>query len=160
MYSLVEYNGNPFLAKITVEEYGNGSKRAYNVERIKMSASSRAQYFQIKSAYRGNFASNADKISVADLHSLVKQFDSNFNPKAVNSILLNHDDTPKTFYHSTNENFTDFKTGNGTLGKEIYFSDYSQQIYGRNIIKVFLKAENPVMFSKLPKGAREVNSEG
>lgn len=45
---------------------------------IKKSALSRAQYFQIKSAYRGNFASNADKKSIADLHSLVKQFDSNF----------------------------------------------------------------------------------
>ena len=36
MYSLVEYNGNPFLAKITVEEYGNKTRhRAYNFDRIK-----------------------------------------------------------------------------------------------------------------------------
>ena len=73
LYSIVEYNGNPFLAKITVEEYGNeGSRRAYNVARIKMSSFSRAQYSQMKSAYRGSFASNDDALSVADLVSLVK----------------------------------------------------------------------------------------
>ncbi len=74
----VEYNGNPFLAKITVEEYGNETRhRAYNVERIKMSALSRAQYSQMKSAYRVHFASNADAISIANLFSLVKQYEKN-----------------------------------------------------------------------------------
>lgn len=76
LYSLIEYNGNPFLAKITVEEYGNETKRrAYNVERIKMSALSRAQYSQIKSVYRGSFASSADSVSVAELFDFVKTYD-------------------------------------------------------------------------------------
>lgn len=83
MYSLVEYNGNPFLAKIAVEEYGNEARhRAYNVERIKMSALSRAQYSQMKSAYRVHFASNADAISIFDLFSLVKQYDKKIQSEA------------------------------------------------------------------------------
>ncbi|MBE6705437.1 MAG: hypothetical protein E7583_09255 [Ruminococcaceae bacterium] len=45
LYSVVEYQGAPFLAKITVEEYDTAGKhRAYNAQRIKMSALSRAQY--------------------------------------------------------------------------------------------------------------------
>ena len=73
LYSIVKYNGNLFLARITVEEYGmDGSKRTYNVQRIKMSTLSRAQYSQIKSAYRGKFASNVDVVTIANLHLLVK----------------------------------------------------------------------------------------
>ena len=107
MYSLVEYNGNPFLAKIAVEEYGNDSNhRAYNVERIKMSALSRAQYSQMKSAYRGKFASNADGISIADLFSLVKQYDKKFNPKTVNKDFLN-----EGLKHERKDNIVDFARG-------------------------------------------------
>lgn len=59
-YSIVEYQGAPFLAKIVVEKYDtDGKHRAYNAHRIKMSALSRAQYSQLKTAYRGNYASNA-----------------------------------------------------------------------------------------------------
>ena len=39
--------------------------------KIKMSALSRTQYEQIKSAYRDNPASNADEISIAYLGSIV-----------------------------------------------------------------------------------------
>lgn len=54
-----------------------------------MSALSRTQYSQKKSAYRGNLASNADAVSVAELHSLVKEYDKKFAPKPVNPVLLN-----------------------------------------------------------------------
>ena len=49
-----------------------------------MSTLSRTQYHQIKSAYRGNLASNVDAVSVADLHALVKMYDKNFTPKPAN----------------------------------------------------------------------------
>jgi len=74
LYAVVEYQGAPFLAKITVEEYEVNKKRAYNAQRIKMSALSRAQYTQLKTAYRGIYASNADAISVSDLFNLVKTY--------------------------------------------------------------------------------------
>ena len=142
MYSLVEYNGNPFLAKIAVEEYGNDSNhRAYNVERIKMSALSRAQYLQIKSAYRENFASNADTLSVSDLFSLVKQYDSKFKPKSVNSILLNEDGTPKVFYHGTNKHFNEFNP-NEIASREgsFFFAENIEdaEAYGKNVYEVYL----------------------
>ena len=81
LYTLVEFQGAPFLAKLTVEEYDfQGKHRAYNVQRIKMSTLSRAQYSQLKTAYRGKYASSVDAISIADLHALVKQYDKEFKP--------------------------------------------------------------------------------
>ena len=46
------------------------------------------------------------------------------------------------------------------LGRGIYFSDYSQGIYGKNIVQAYLTAKNPVRLSDLPKGSREINSAG
>ena len=54
----------------------DGKTRAYNAQRIKMSTLSRAQYSQLKAAYRGNNASSVDAISVADLVTLVKTYDN------------------------------------------------------------------------------------
>ena len=54
-----------------------------------MSALSRAEYNQMKSAYSDIFASSADAVSVAELHSLVKEYDKKFAPKPVNPVLLN-----------------------------------------------------------------------
>ena len=107
MYSIVEYQGAPFLAKITVEEYEVNKKRAYNAQRIKMSALSRAQYNQLKTAYRGNYASNADAISIADLFDLVKTYDKSFNPKP-SSVVVDENGMPKKVYHSTSEKFDAF----------------------------------------------------
>ncbi len=45
----------------------------------------------MKSVYRGKYASNADGISIADLHELVKQFDKDFKPNPVNPLFLNED---------------------------------------------------------------------
>ncbi len=145
-YSVVEYNGNPFLAKIAVEEYNiDSEKRAYNVERIKMSALSRTQYSTMKASYRGNLVSNADGISVADLFELVKTYDKKFQPKPVNEALLNEDGTPKVFYHGTkaNRKFNIFK--NETVS--IWFSSSKgyANIFSNNskIYEVYLHLENP-----------------
>ncbi len=114
-YAIVEYNKAPFLAKIAVEEYDvDGKRRAYNVERIKMSALSRAEYSSMKDSYRVQYASNADGISIADLHQLVKTYDPKFSPKPVNKVLLNADGTPKVFYHGTNQDFSVFQTDGST----------------------------------------------
>ena len=43
-----------------------------NAQRIKISTLSRAQYSQLKTAYRGNYASSVDAISISDLYELVK----------------------------------------------------------------------------------------
>lgn len=153
LYSLVEFNGNPFLAKITVEEYDvDGKHRAYNVQRIKMSTLSRAQYSQMKSAYRGKFASNVDAISIADLFKLVKNYDSNFKPNSVNKKFLNDDGTPRIFYHGSKAQFTEFdrsksskKVRLNVLGEGNYFTANKSgaERYGDNIIDAYLRLKNP-----------------
>ena len=145
LYSVVEFNGNPFLAKITVEEYDvDGKHRAYNMQRIKMSALSRAQYSQMKSAYRGKFASNADAISIADLFKLVKNYDSKFKPNSVNKMFLNDEGTPRIFYHGSKTQFTEFdrsksskKVRLNVLGEGNYFTanKSAAERYGDNVIE-------------------------
>ncbi len=147
LYSVIEYNGNPFLAKIAVEEYNiDSEKRAYNVERIKMSALSRLQYDAMKASHRNSLASNADGISVADLFELVKTYDKKFHPKPVNEALLNEDGTPKVFYHGSNQQFYAFKNGqkNGWLGKGIYFAEEKAyaKTNGKNLSENYLSARN------------------
>lgn len=129
MYSLVEYNGNPFLAKITVEEYGNETnRRAYNVERIKMSALSRREYDEMKKHNPFKRKQNADAISIANLFSLVKQYDKKFNPKPVNPVMLNDDGTPKVFYHGTpNGTFNVFKDWQYFTDNRNYADVYQSQ---------------------------------
>ena len=73
---------------------------------------------------------------------------------------VNDDGTPKVWYHSTNADFTSFKRGSGVLGDGIYFSDYSQGLYGKNIMEAYLTAENPINLRSLPRGAKEINSVG
>ncbi len=118
-YSIVEYNGNPFLAKIDVEEYGTHgtSRRAYNLARIKMSSLSRKTFNELKVA---NSASNDDGIIISDLFGLVKTYDKSFKPKPVNPAMMNEDGTPRVFYHGTRDTFSVFdkeKRGNNTKTK-------------------------------------------
>lgn len=61
-----------------------------------MSALSRAQYSQLKTAYRGKYASNADAISILDLFQLVNTYDKEFNPKEPSKV-VNVDGTPRGY---------------------------------------------------------------
>ena len=64
-----------------------------------MSTLSRAQYSQLKAAYRGNYASSVDAISIANLHDFVKRFDEDFSPTPeVNKLILERG-RPKVYYH-------------------------------------------------------------
>lgn len=74
--------------------------------------------------------------------------------------MLNEDGTPKMWYHSTNADFKAFKKGSGVLGDGIYFSGYSQNLYGENTKAVYIHAGNPVHLRALPQGAKNVNSAG
>ena len=150
LYSIVEYQGAPFLAKIVIEEYDvDGKKRAYNARRIKMSTLSRAQHSQLKAAYRGNYASNVDAVSIADLFSLVKTYDKEFSPKPVHKAVLNDDGTPRVFYHGTRTEFDTFdvrKSRVGAYGKGIYFSPSraNAQAYGSaHVMGCYLAMRNP-----------------
>ena len=82
LYCPVVYNSAPFIAKIAIEEYSiDGKRKAYNAQKIKMSALPRAHFNTLnKEAKARKIRLQADEITIADLHILVKQFDENFNP--------------------------------------------------------------------------------
>lgn len=159
-YSIVEFNGNPFLAKIAVEEYNNGARRAYNLQRIKMSALSRAEYNQIKSAYLDVFASSADAVSVADLHSFVKLYDKKFKPKDINQDFINEDGTPKVFYHGTDTVWTEYdlsKNRNQMWGDGIYLTPDPNRarLYGKYVMPFYVKADTNNRIAKLTGKTRD-----
>ena len=108
-----------------------------------MSALSRAQYSQLKAGYRGNYASNADAISISDLFQLVKTYDENFKPDEPSKI-VNADGTPKIMYHGSPEQFTIFDKkkakSSGAYGRGFYFTakalaGSSPSLLGRNMQK-------------------------
>ena len=150
LYTPISINGAPFVAKLCIEEYGfNESKRAYNLQRLKISEVSRAQYSQLIDENRGKYAYTSDALSVAQLFEFVKQKDKKFKPNPVNQVLLNEDGTPKVFYHGTRENFTEFskkKVKPGFYGRGFYFTTEKTQsnVYGESM-EVFLRIENPLM---------------
>ena len=161
-YAVADIGNGSEMLKLYVEEMNDPNqsdtaKRAYQLQHIE-------KYQQSDAKGSGNLPSpviqTADVNTVSDLFKIVKQKDDNFYPKPANIAFINEDGTPKVFYHSTNAEFTVFKPGNGILGRGIYFSDYSQGLYGKNIVQSYLTAKNPVRLSDLPKGSREINSAG
>ncbi|MBR5231379.1 MAG: hypothetical protein IKW00_03930 [Clostridia bacterium] len=77
LYTLVYYNGKPWVAKVTVEEYGFGKengKRFYNLRAIKISPAANTPAFE--KAY-GAGAYSGDDLTVADLFELVKKHGQN-----------------------------------------------------------------------------------
>ena len=58
----------------------NSKPTSAYIQRIKMSTLSRAQYSQLKTAYRGKYASSVDTLSIADLYKFVKTYDKDFSP--------------------------------------------------------------------------------
>lgn len=96
LYAPISVNDAPFIAKLSIEEYDlTGKNRAYNLQRIKLSEVSRAQYSQLIEENRGKFAYTSDALSVAQLFNLVKTYDTKFKPNPVNEALINKaDDTP------------------------------------------------------------------
>ena len=149
LYTPVSINGAPFIAKLAVEEYDLTEKnRAYNLQRIQLSALSRAQFAEIILQNREKYAYSTDALSVSQLHQFVKNEDNGFNPKS-SSKIVNFDGTPKVMYHGTNYDFTVFdkrKAKAGAFGKGFYFSPSKSVagMYGtKNNLEVYLKVQNP-----------------
>ncbi len=127
LYAFVDYNDTPYIAKITVEEYGvnESARRFYNLRGIKIEPIGGAP--DVKTSYgtmpvidsTTSIANSPNGIlsvsegltdgksatannTVAELYNFVKRFDKDFSAgAAVNPILLNKDGTPKVFYHGT-----------------------------------------------------------
>ena len=91
-----------------------GSKRFHNLKYIEKVASVADGVLSENGGLTE--ATHATTYSVSDLYALVKRYDKDFKPKAVNPAMLNEDGAPKVWYHSTSADFTTFKKGSGELG--------------------------------------------
>lgn len=162
LYALVNYNGVPYIAKVTVEEYGAGEeahRRFYNLRGIKIEPVGGAP-----DAYTSydTMPDTDSMISISDLYALVKTYDKKFSPKPVNPALLNEDGTPRTLYHQTARDFTvfdnsnpvagasDSETPNGFFFKE---NDHNIGLGGNKQMAVYLRMTNPLHF----KNRQEAN---
>ena len=82
-----------------------------------MSALPRAHFNTLnKEAKARKIRLQADEITIADLHILVKQFDENFNPP-VSSKVVDKDGKPLVVYHQTDADFTVFDTESKGAGQ-------------------------------------------
>lgn len=103
-YALVDIDGKPYLAKMSVDEsYSPGknetNKKFYHVRSIEIET---APSVGIGNSHTPIMESTVSNYTVSDLYTFVKQFDKDFSAgTAVNPILLNKDGTPKVFYHGT-----------------------------------------------------------
>ena len=164
LYSPITINNAPFLAKLTVEEYGvDNKKRGYNVLRIKMSSLQTSQFSDLIRKSRQIGSSVMDGISVADLYSLVKKYDKDFHPgKEVNPALLDENGEPKVFYHGTNKKFNVFKNIKGIH----FFSesiDYAEELAyeksGNTVLSTYLNCKNPLEVELAPNEFSDPNAE-
>ena len=122
LYAFVDYNGAPYIAKVTVEEYGsseNAGRRFYNLRGIKIEPVGGAP--DANASY-GTVPDTDSTVSISDLYALVKQYDKDFSSKPANPDLLNEDGTPKVFYHGSKKNggFTVFRPWQYFTEKEDY----------------------------------------
>lgn len=167
LYTLIQYDGRQYIAKVTVEEYYNESKkgvdrRAYNLKAIKIEPAGG----QLGISSSSSRPVTDSTISISNLFEIVKTYDKEFSPKPVNPALLNEDGTPKVVYHGTNSEFWSFdltqsgKNYEGTSEGFFFFTseksgypdsaqDYakshSQKYGGRErIIPAYLHMEKPL----------------
>ena len=163
LYAVVEYNGQKYIAKTTVEEFYNDavngiSQKAYELKAIKIELA--GGQFGINPTSSRPVTSST--ISISDLYDFVKSFDKDFSPAPeVSKYVLNEDGTPKVFYHGTRNNFTTFELQDKpqygrALGDGFYFtSSYDKafkfanglfskgQDRGGIIMPVYLQMQNP-----------------
>ena len=167
LYTLIQYDGRQYIAKVTVEEYYNESKkgvdrRAYNLKAIKIEPAGG----QLGISSSSSRPVTDSTISISNLFEIVKTYDKEFSPKPVNPAMLNEDGTPKVVYHGTNSEFWSFdltqsgKNYEGTSEGFFFFTseksgypdsaqDYarshSQKYGGRErIIPAYLHMEKPL----------------
>ncbi len=154
-YVVADIGNGRELLKLYVEEMNDTNsefpnRRAYqlqNIEKVGMLAQ----------RVQGNSSSPVKPTSdiriVADLHVAVKAHDAKFNPKAVNEILCNPDDTPKVFYHGTSERFTTFDYSEIASNEGSFFFAENRedaQAYGKYVYEVYLTGENLANYDDQP----------
>lgn len=123
LYAPVDFNGDLYVAKVTVEEYGAGdsSKRFYNLRGIRIDPAGGTP--DAKTSY-GTMPDTRSTYSISDLYSLVKSNDKNFKEIPASKV-VNEDGTPRIVYHATDNEFYTFdkaKRGENTFRNASDFS--------------------------------------
>lgn len=80
LYALVNYNGVPYIAKVTVEENGadeEAHRRFYNLRGIKIEPVGGAP--DAYTSY-GTMPDTDSMVSISDLYTLIKTYDKKFPP--------------------------------------------------------------------------------
>ena len=149
LYAPVDFNGDLYVAKVTVEEYGAGdsSKRFYNLRGIKIDPAGGTP--DAKTSY-GTMPDTRSTYSISDLYSLVKSNDKDFKENSASAV-VNKDGTPKVVYHYTNGDFTVFNadaSGSNqgkTHGDGIYVSTSPTEFKyaGKNRMELYADIKNP-----------------
>ena len=154
-YAPAFIDGKLYIAKMAVDEsYSPGQedthKKFYHVRTIEIEAASSVGIgFTNHTPIMENAAS---EISISDLFSLVKEYDGEFHPKAVDPVLLNEDGTPKVFYHGTSEDFTSFSSDEIAAREGFFFMENREDAaaYGDTVIPVYLASENLADYDNQP----------
>lgn len=149
LYAPVDFNGDLYVAKVTVEEYGAGdsSKRFYNLRGIKIDPAGGTP--GAKTSY-GTMPDTRSTYSISDLYSLVKSNGKNYKENPASAV-VNKDGTPKVVYHYTNGDFTVFNTDASgsnqgkTHGDGIYVSTSPTEFKyaGKNRMELYADIKNP-----------------
>lgn len=149
LYAPVDFNGDLYVAKVTVEEYGAGdsSKRFYNLRGIKIDPAGGTP--DAKTSY-GTMPDTRSTYSISDLYSLVKSNDKDFKENSASKV-VNKDGTPRIVYHYTNGDFTVFNTDASgsnqgkTHGDGIYVSTSQTEFKyaGKNRMELYADIKNP-----------------
>lgn len=159
LYAPVDFNGDLYVAKVTVEEYGAGdsSKRFYNLRGIKIDPAGGTP--DAKTSY-GTMPDTRSTYSISDLYSLVKSNDKNFKEIPASKV-VNKDGTPRVVYHYTNGDFTVFNTDTSgsnqgkTHGDGIYVSTSPTEFKyaGKNRMELYADIKNPFEMELTPEQA-------
>lgn len=166
-YALVDIDGKPYLAKMSVDEsYSPGqnetNKKFYHVRSIEIET---APSVGIGNSHTPIMESTVSNYTVSDLYTFVKQFDKDFSAgAAVNPKLLNRNGTPRVMYHYTDSTFTVFdpaRSGSNQgmrLGDGIYISSSKTAFmdYGKNRMDVYADIKHPFEMKLTKAQADEV----
>ena len=147
-YAPLIIDGKLFIAKMSVDESyvpnsNQTNKKFYHVRAIKIEP---AVSVGIGNNHTPIIETTDSSISISDLFKFVKEFDENFRPKPVNPDFLNKNGTPKVFYHSTNEIWTEYNLGknvNQMWGEGIYLTPNPNRarLYGDIVMPFYVKAD-------------------
>lgn len=153
-YAPISIDGKTYIAKMAVDEshapgQSDTNKKFYHVRAIEIETASSVG---IGKSHTPIIEDTVSNISISDLFNLVKVCDSEFKPKPVNEVLIENG-RPKTFYHGTNEKFTEFSPDEFAQREGSFFFAENKEdaaAYGDNVFEVYLTGKKLADYDNQP----------